>query len=227
MFDILKHTTDAYLFCQDLKRDIIMFSPNFVQDFALPGEIFTNSQNVWEPFIHPNETDAFGALMQQIHDKRSVFDHALEFRIKNRKGNYIWVRWRGRIGLDKVDGTTIFTGTISRLSTRNQADEVTGLLNKYRFEHTLRTMLRSVGATGESGAIILLGADNFKIINETHNRIIGDEFLRRLSRVIENLLPPELIVYKYVRHNCPGCRRATHYGVLYRLATQFGGADND
>ena len=196
MFDLLKHTTDAYLFCHDLQRNTVMFSPNIVQDFSLPGEVFASNEDIWVPLIHPNDYDAFITTAKQIREKNNIYDHALEFRIKHRKGNYVWVRVRGRIGIDKVDGTPIFTGMILRMAVRNQADEVTGLLNKYRFEHTLRTMLRAVNETGEGGAVILLGADNFKTINNTHNRIIGDEFMRRLSRAIENLLPPELMVYK-------------------------------
>ena len=197
MFDLLKHTTDAYLFCKDVTNDVVMVSPNMTQDFDLPGEIIADGLNHWLPLIHPNDADAFKELAHQIKTRDNLFDYSIEYRMKNRKGQYIWLRYRARIGQSVGgDAAKICTGTLIRLAGRDQADEVTGLLNKYRFEHTLKMTLRSFAVTGEGGAIMYLGADNFKVINETHNRIIGDEFLRRLSRIIENLLPPMLTVYK-------------------------------
>ena len=38
-FDLLKKTTDEYLFLADLTSGMVMVSPNLVQDFDLPGEV--------------------------------------------------------------------------------------------------------------------------------------------------------------------------------------------
>ena len=111
--------------------------------------------------------------------------------MKNRKGEYVWIRCRGCVGLDRDGTPNIFTGVMTRLSQRNQADEVTGLLNKYQFERAVKSALNSCRVTGEGGALMVLGLDNFKIINETHNRVVGDRVLREVARQIEAVLPPE------------------------------------
>ena len=38
-FDLLKQTTDNYLFFADMQEDLVIVSPNLVQDFDLPAEV--------------------------------------------------------------------------------------------------------------------------------------------------------------------------------------------
>ena len=41
-FDVLKKTSDAYLFATDLQHPVVMISPNLAADFALPGEVLAD-----------------------------------------------------------------------------------------------------------------------------------------------------------------------------------------
>ena len=195
-FDLIKRTTDAYLFCTDMQTNTVMVSPNLVQDFDLPGEVIHDFDQYWGPMVHPEERGPYMAAMKAILKSQNVYEHFLEFRVKTRKGEYIWISCRGRVGLDK-DGTPIvFTGMLTRMAQRNQADEVTGLLNKYQFEHGVKMALAGYRATDEGGAILIFGLDNFKIVNEAHNRLMGDQVLRHVARSVSGLLPPMLTLYK-------------------------------
>ena len=195
-FDLLKKTTDDYLFLADLQRDIVMVSPNLVQDFELPGEIIENFDAIWSELIHPEERELFFASMRGIKVTQSILDHATEHRIRTRKGEYVWLRCHGRVGTDRDGSPSMFVGVMSRMAQRNQADEVTGLLNKYQFEHAVKRALAEYRATGEGGAILVFGLDNFKIINETYNRMMGDQVLKRVARLAANVLPPALTLFK-------------------------------
>ena len=195
-FDLMKRTTDAYLFCADMQTNTVMVSPNLVQDFNLPGEVLYDFDQYWGPMIHPEERGPYMASMRAIMKSRNVYEHFLEYRVKNRKGEYVWIRCRGRVGLDKEGVPVVFTGMMTRMAQRNQADEVTGLLNKYQFEHGVKMALAGYRATEEGGAVILFGLDNFKIVNETYNRLVGDQVLRHVARTVESILPPMLTLYK-------------------------------
>ena len=195
-FDLVKRTTDAYLFCTDMQTNVAMVSPNLVQDFGLPGEVILDFDKHWGPLIHPEERGLYMASMRAILKSRNVYEHFLEYRIKGKKGEYIWVCCRARVGLDRDGSPLVFVGMITRMARRNQADEVTGLLNKYQFEHGVKMALAGYRATGEGGAVFLFGLDNFKIVNETHNRLIGDQVLRHVARSVGSILPPMLTLYK-------------------------------
>ena len=120
----------------------------------------------------------------------------MEYRVRTRQGEYVWIRCRGRVGNDRDGSPSMFVGMMSRMAQRNQADEVTGLLNKYQFEHAVKLALNQYRATGEGGAIMVFGLDNFKIVNETYNRVVGDIVLKRVGELIENVLPTPLTLFK-------------------------------
>lgn len=195
-FDLLKKTTDGYLFFMDLKQNTVMISPNLVQDFELPGEVLQDMDSYWAPLIHPEERGPYLASIRGITASHTLFEQAMEYRVRTRKGEYVWIRSRGRVGTDRDGNPELFVGMMSRMAQRNQADEVTGLLNKYQFEHAVKLALAEYRATSEGGAIMVFGLDNFKIVNETYNRIMGDMVLKRVARVLGNVLPQALTLFK-------------------------------
>ncbi len=195
-FDLLKQTTDNYLFFADMQEDLVIVSPNLVQDFDLPAEVMHDFDTYWAPLVHPEERSVYLAAIRGLMKTKSIFEHNMEYRVKTRQGEYAWIRCRGRVGMDHEGNPSIFAGMMSRMAQRNQADEVTGLLNKYQFEHAVKLALGQYRATGEGGAILALGLDNFKIVNETYNRVVGDIVLKRVGELIANVLPTPLTLFK-------------------------------
>ena len=100
-FDLLKKTTDGYLFFMDLKQNTVMISPNLVQDFELPGEVLQDMDSYWAPLIHPEERGPYLASIRGITASHTLFEQAMEYRVRTRKGEYVWIRSRGRVGTDR------------------------------------------------------------------------------------------------------------------------------
>ena len=196
LFDLLKRMTDAYMVIVDLSNHMAMVSTTLVQDFGLSGETLQNFQAEWSPLIHPEERGHYLVTVRGLLEKHDINETVMEYRVKTRKGEYVWVSSRGIVGMDKEGRPGIYVAVLSRMAQRNQADEVTGLLNKYQFEHSVRMALDRCRSTGKGGAIFILGLDNFKIVNEAYSRAIGDQVLRNVSRMVENLLPPFLTLFK-------------------------------
>ena len=138
--------------------------------------------------------------MESMHlpeSRKMNMGHDYEYRIKTRKGDYLWVRCRGQFAFDnQTDKPFLFTGTVKKLGQRNHADELTGLLNKYQFEHAVKVALNRFRADGVGGALMVFGIDNFKIVNETYNRHYGDEVLKLAAKYISDVLPAGLMLYK-------------------------------
>jgi len=210
-FDVMKQTTDMYLFCTDLETNTVMLSPALVQDFDLPGEIVRDFDRYWCPLIHPEEQGLYLASIRQVIGAHIPVEHALEYRVRSRKGDYVWISCRGRVGLDREGNPQIFAGMMQRMARRNQADEVTGLLNKYQFEHGVKLALDHFRSDGTKGAIMIFGLDNFKIVNETCNRTVGDQVLKYVARKVSEILPPMFTLYKL---------DGDEFGVIYPTATE-------
>ena len=196
LFDMLKRTTDDYLVLVDLQEHLTIVSPNLVREFDLPGETIPDGDQIFGTLVHPEERGQFQALLRSAAGGQPRDDYNMEGRVKTRKGDYAWMRFRARVGNDREGRPSIMVATIRRMAQRNQADEVTGLLNKYQFEHGVKSALTEYHATGEGGAIMIFGLDNFKMVNEAYNRVAGDMVLKNVATTISDLLPPMLTLYK-------------------------------
>jgi diguanylate cyclase (GGDEF)-like protein len=62
----------------------------------------------------------------------------------------------------------------------NRYDELTGLLNRYAFEHDAEALLRSTGPS----ALLYLDIDGLNVVNEAFGFHAGDEIIQRLAVVI-------------------------------------------
>jgi diguanylate cyclase (GGDEF)-like protein/PAS domain S-box-containing protein len=209
LFDVLKRTSDNYIFVHDLKEDLSMLSPNLIADFDLSGEIIKGMVLSWSRLIHPEDKEEFVRDIEALH-RGLKCEHDMEYRVKNRRGEYVWIRCRGRVVNDAEEVPSFFGGVMTRMGQKNQADNITGLLNKYQFEHAVKIVLNEYRATGQGGVLMVFGLDNFKIVNETYNRFFGDQVLKYVAQRIENILPTAFTLYKL---------DGDEFGIVYPGAT--------
>ncbi len=192
-FDTLQKTTENYLFVTDLQDGIVMLSDNFIESFDLSGTLLKDMDRQWLPLIHPDDRDTYQRSMAALADG-SALDHDMEYRIRYRTGEYGWVSCHGMIGKDANGKPVIFAGVITKLDKRTMADNVTGLRNRYAFDKELRRCLSENPEI--KGAVVIVGLDNFHIINETYGHHFGDAALRQIAKNVTNVLPPDIHLYK-------------------------------
>ena len=199
VFDLVKRVTDDYVCFIDMDTHRALVSPNFVHDFHVPAESLADFTQYWLPLIHPEERRQCEQHIDSFFHKSGsvdLYEFNDEYRVKSGKGDYIWVRVRGRLGSDRDGSSHLFVAILRRMGYRNQADDVTGLLNKYQFEHAVKVALNAFRIAGQGGAVMIFGIDNFKLVNETSNRVLGDAVLKNIARLIEGVLPTGLMLYK-------------------------------
>ena len=83
--------------------------------------------------IYPEDIEDFLASNQEIADGRAE-SHNIEYRAKNVRGEWIWLRCRGNMIRDEQGSPNLFAGIISNLGKQRQIDPMTGLDNKFAFE---------------------------------------------------------------------------------------------
>jgi len=66
-----------------------------------------------------------------------------------------------------------------------QTDPLTGLLNRRGFFGQAAVLLHAVRSRGETMAVLLMDADHFKRVNDTHGHAVGDEALRQIGSIIQ------------------------------------------
>ncbi|MCR4782687.1 MAG: EAL domain-containing protein [Lachnospiraceae bacterium] len=75
-------------------------------------------------------------------------------------------------------------------------DYLTGLANRKRFELDLSLNIRRATRTGQNGAIILIGLDDFNNINDSLGHTFGDEMLRTVAETLEKIAASSATVYR-------------------------------
>ena len=73
-----------------------------------------------------------------------------------------------------------------KLSFQASHDALTGLLNRYEFEHQLRQLLADAARHRHEHALCYMDLDQFKIINDSCGHAAGDEMLRQLGHLMRD-----------------------------------------
>jgi diguanylate cyclase (GGDEF)-like protein/PAS domain S-box-containing protein len=67
-------------------------------------------------------------------------------------------------------------------------DELTGLVNRSRFIELVEEWTNMARGRGKRAVMCLIDMDQFKLLNDTFGHGVGDEYLRRISKVLEATL---------------------------------------
>jgi diguanylate cyclase (GGDEF)-like protein len=73
------------------------------------------------------------------------------------------------------------TAKLSRLSF---TDGLTGLANRRRFMEVLNDEVARQARTGQPLCLVLIDADHFKLVNDQHGHLVGDDVLRAMGRLL-------------------------------------------
>lgn len=195
LYDALVKSTDDYIYLCNMQdsEGTFLYPKAMVEEFALPGEIVPNAAAIWGDKVHPDDKKIFIQSNQEIIDGRSNF-HCVEYRARNRRGEWVWLRCRGHVERDAGGKPRLFAGMITNLGKKNRLDHVTGLYNKYEFEQEATSAITE--RPGQSLAVIILGLDEFQHINDLYNRRFGDEVLRVIAQKIQSLVSDSAKVYR-------------------------------
>lgn len=196
LFRSLSASSDEYFYACDRAADIVMVSPNMVTDFCMPAEVFRNLNEEWLPRIHPDDYDEYvKSIAREFTPEDNI--HDASYRVRDSKGNYVWVHSRGRMTFNRqTKEQELFAGTITSMVRKYQADTTTGLLSRFQFEKAVKSLVVRQNGEYTKGIIMIFGLDNFKIINESYNRHYGNVLLRIAADNIKAVLPEKTVLYK-------------------------------
>ena len=141
-----------------------------------------------------------GDAVSRSQDLRALFCGeqdvlVAEKRCRRRDGTALWVNLSASAVRDADGRVQHFVAVLEDISDKHRLsqqlsyqarhDRVTGLINRYEFEHRLSSLLRRVQDEGACGAVCYLDLDQFKLVNDTAGHLAGDELLRRLGHLLQ------------------------------------------
>ncbi|MBS7009771.1 sensor domain-containing diguanylate cyclase, partial [Anaerostipes sp.] len=192
-YEAIVNSTEDYIYIVDMKTDVALVSSNMLQDFELPGILVNGLVPLWGELIHEKDKkryfDSVDDMLSGITD-----EHNVEYQVRNRNNEYVWVVCRGLLKRDEDNMPVSFAGVVTPIGSKGKVDRTTGLFTQDKCRERVEDLLEP--GFGKGG-LLLLGLDDFKQINNLKDHIFGDLVLRQMAQNIQQMLPPRAEIFRF------------------------------
>ncbi len=156
------------------------------------GTLMDNRELSFASILHEDDRSSARRTISRAMALKRPFE--MEYRIQRRDGNVIWVWEQGRavtVGRERflegiildINRRKIMEQELERLATH---DPLTGLYNRREMEQQLIDELGRAERYHHPLSLLLLDVDHFKVINDRHGHLAGDQVLRQLSQLLQS-----------------------------------------
>ncbi|GEM_PF-604132 len=188
-----------YLWCSPEYFSMLGHDP---EDF--PMERCSNLQKTWLDFIHPDDRKrAAEKFASYLENPEGMYENY--FRLKHKKGNWVWVWSRGQTLRDQEGNPTNLTvGTHIDITESKEAEEklrymsfhdsLTDTYNRAFLEEEMRRLdtERQLPIS-----IIMADVNGLKLVNDTYGHSQGDEMLKLTTRTLKKCCREEDIIARW------------------------------
>jgi diguanylate cyclase (GGDEF)-like protein/PAS domain S-box-containing protein len=157
----------------------------------------------FQEITHPEDVDGDLVQVRQML-AGELRTYQMEKRYIHADGRVVWVMLSVSLvrGIDasplyfisQIEDITDRKRLEDRLRYLANHDEMTGLLNRHRFDEELGRHVTYAGRYGHRAALLLLDLDNFKEVNDSLGHHAGDQLVKAIaSRLQERLRDTDLL----------------------------------
>ncbi len=148
--------------------------------------------DLWDRIVHPDDIEWVMEAENACALEGIPLD--VDYRIRKRDGEMIWVRDRASAGTVDEAGVMVVEGLITDISEQRAAedrlrylaehDELTGLMNRRSFEAAVDREIGSSNLPGERGAMVIIDLDHLKRVNDSLGRSTGDRVVADIAKML-------------------------------------------
>jgi diguanylate cyclase (GGDEF)-like protein/PAS domain S-box-containing protein len=182
----------------DLMKNEIYLSPEWKAFLGYGDEEISNQPDAWLNLIHPDDLEDFNRE-REAHLLGKISQVSHEHRIRNQKGEYVWVLCRGAATKDKQNQPVRITGSQIDITDRKKTEEklafqathdlLTGLFNRSALMEKISDQInQSINREPIYAALLMIDLDGFKEVNDRHGHAAGDKVLKLLAERLESCI---------------------------------------
>lgn len=173
----------SYIYLCNMNTGVSRWSPTAVQYFGLPGEYMFEAGKIWESFIHPQDRQMYHENIEAVFSGHSQV-HEMEYRVKNRLGEYVVCTCRGVVLKGNDVDPDLFAGTIINHGIVDDVDPVTNLHTNTEFTKSIHRLIEERTAA----CVVKLGIEHFRHINAMYGQEGGNQVLRLFGIELQELV---------------------------------------
>jgi diguanylate cyclase (GGDEF)-like protein/PAS domain S-box-containing protein len=148
--------------------------------------------------LHPDDKERVLAAHEHTHATHEPL--RLEYRLRARSGDYVWIRDDGVVVTDEDGAPLYMQGYLLDISSEREAEEqlrrqalydpLTGVANRAHFNDRLDRAVAGRRETGQLTAILFADVNGFKGVNDRFGHHIGDAVLCGLADRLRSAVRP-------------------------------------
>ena len=170
-------------------------------------EVAPDALQHWLAMTHPDDLAELREVLQRHFDDELAY-YDVEYRLKHRKGHWVWVHDRAKVIEWSPDGQPArMAGTTEDITRRRTSetavredvllDPLTRLGNRRMLDARLDELTSAARVDGAEFGIVMIDIDHFKAINDNLGHLRGDAALKALAACIHAAIRPTDVA---VRH---------------------------
>jgi len=211
-FRLLAETSRDVIVLTDLEGGRRYVSPAAAELLGWsPDELVGGS---YRDLVHPDDLAEWKSLLAD--SSTGTTGKILQYRCRKKDGSYLWMESNLRLYHDPTTGKPFgFVNVVRDISGRKAAEEdlekafrlveslasidgLTEIANRRRLDQVLEHEWRLAIRTNSDISLLLIDVDHFKAYNDIYGHLAGDDCLRRLAKVIlEMVARPSDLVARY------------------------------
>lgn len=181
--------TGDYYFLYRVAEGKVYFSENICRKESFPDLIKpVCTIEEWKSLMDPRDAVRISETIQGILRGKEE-SYVLNHRIRNRKGEMVWISSRYRSCFDEKGKLQYLFGCLNGKETVRQVSIFGNKELKKEIGHRIHSH--------QKGFLMLLGVDNLKTVNMRRGRDFGDGVLEDVGRILRDELPENSRVYRF------------------------------
>jgi diguanylate cyclase (GGDEF)-like protein/PAS domain S-box-containing protein len=174
----------------NLTTNEVYWSPRWKRMLGYDEIEIGSSPDEWFSRVHEDDIEAVRERLKTHLASRSGH-YESEHRMRHRSGAFRWVMCRGAAVWNEAGTPTRLAGSLTDITDAKVADAVTGLPNRHFFIDVLdRAVKRAQRRKNYTFALLVLGLDRFRVVNESLGPMIADRLLVAVANRIHGRLRP-------------------------------------
>jgi diguanylate cyclase (GGDEF)-like protein/PAS domain S-box-containing protein len=189
----------------DFHKESVSCSEQMFRVFGLQPVQGRVSYEMFLDYVHPDEKEEVRDVVQKaMRNKKS---YSREYRIILADGSTRNIYDQAWVEYDDQGGPVSMYGTVQDISEQKQSEErirflayydsLTGLPNRQLFVKHLKQALLVASRTGGKMALLYIGLDRFKRINDTMGHSTADELLKKIADLLARVIRSSDIFGKF------------------------------
>jgi diguanylate cyclase (GGDEF)-like protein/PAS domain S-box-containing protein len=171
----------------DSATDEVYYSARWQEILGLPAVDVLGKRSDWGDRVHPKDLPLMQERQQEI-EQQNTTEFRSEYRMRHESRGWIWVRNEGIVLRDAQNRPVRMVGSMKEITAEKSIEPLTGLPNRASALEKIEHRMELTSEKEKTFAVLVVGLDVFKRINDSFGRTSGDAVLIEIARRLESTI---------------------------------------